>query len=347
MSKAYISGARRCAIIAARMDPQRSATAMPEAAAGGRWLVTVTRLPTDDPAARMRVLRTLESLGTAVMREGVYVLPDTPDNRQALERLAQYVAQNAGSASVLRVESADAAQQEQLQRLFDRSARYTELTKTIESLRVGYGVSDASALSRVLHKQRRELEALVALDFFPTAARERALQALVEAEAEVRQLLFPAQAGARLRLEEPVQGRIWATRRPLWADRLACAWLIRRFVDPDAKLQWLEKGAACPAEAIGYGFDGARFANSGTRVTFEQMLAELGLEGNAALARIGGIVHYLEVRGTPVPEAAGVQTLLQGAVRRSASDDELRREAEKTFDLLYEAYSDAREVTRA
>jgi hypothetical protein len=329
------------------MDPKRGATVMPEAAAGGRWLVVVTRLPTDDPAARMRVLRTLESLGTAVMREGVYVLPDTPDNRHALERLAQYVAQNAGSASVLRVQSADAAQQEQLERLFDRSARYTELTKTIESLRVGYGVSDASALSRVLHKQRRELEAIVALDFFPTAARDRALRALADAEAEVRRLMFPEQPAASARFDESVSGRSWATRRPLWADRLACAWLIRRFVDPEAKLHWLDKGAACPPEAIGYAFDGARFTNSGARVTFEQMLDELGLAGNAALARIGGIVHYLEVRGTPVPEAAGVQTLLQGAVRRSANDDELRREAEKTFDLLYEAYADAREATRA
>jgi hypothetical protein len=329
------------------MDPQRSAPAMPEAIAAGRWLLIVTRLPTDDPASRMRVLRTLESLGTAVMREGVYVLPDTPENRHALERLAQYVAQNAGIASVLRVESADAVQQEQLERLFDRSARYAELTKTIESLRVGYGVSDASALSRVLHKQRRELEAIVALDFFPTEARDRALRALAEAEAEVRQLMFPAQAGGAARFDESVTGRTWATRRPLWADRLACAWLIRRFVDPDARLQWLDKGAACPAGALGYAFEGARFANSETRVTFEQMLAELGLAGNAALARIGGIVHFLEVRGTPVPEAAGVQTLLQGAVRRSVSDDELRREAEKTFDLLYEAYSDAREATRA
>jgi hypothetical protein len=76
------------------------------------------------------------------------------------------------------------------------------------------------------------------------------------------------------------------------------------------------------------------------------MLGQFGLAGHTALTRIGSIVHYLEVRGTPVPEAAGVQTLLQGAVRRTASDDELLREAEKTFDLLYDAYSDAREVTR-
>jgi hypothetical protein len=328
------------------MDSEPSATAPQDPPAGSRWLVTVAQLPTEDPAARMRMLRTLESLGAAVMREGVYVLPDSADKRHALERLARYVAQNAGIASVLRVEASGAAQDEQFKRLFDRSARYDALTKTIESLRVGFGVSDASALARVLHKQRRELESIAALDFFPTAARGRAEQALAEADAAVKQLLFPAQASGTPAIGEPMQGRAWATRRPLWADRLACAWLIRRFIDPEAKLQWLDKGADCAPGVIAYAFEGARFANSEARVTFEQMLAAFGLGSNSALARIGGIVHFLEVRGTPVPEAAGVQTLLQGASRRAASDDELRREAEKTFDLLYDAYSDTREATR-
>jgi hypothetical protein len=329
------------------MQTEQTATANGNPAAGSRWLVTVTQLPTEDPAGRMRMLRTLESLGAAVMREGVYLLPDTPDNRHALERLAQYVAQNAGIASVLRVEAADAAQQAQLERYFDRTARYDELTKNILSLRVGFGVSDASAIARVLHKQRRDFEAVAALDFFPNEARGRTEQALAQAQAEVRALLFPAQAGGAAPGAEPLQRRTWATRRPLWADRLACAWLIRRFIDSEAKLVWLDKGAACPEEALGYGFEGARFANSEARITFEQMLGHFGLAGHAALARIGGIVHFLEVRGTPVPEAAGVQTLLQGAVRRAASDDELLREAEKAFDLLYEAYLEARETSRA
>ena len=329
------------------MQTEHTATANGNPAAGSRWLVTVTQLPTEDPAGRMRMLRTLESLGAAVMREGVYLLPDTQDNRHALERLAQYVAQNAGVASVLRVAAADAAQQSQLKRYFDRSARYDELTKNILSLRVGFGVSDASAIARVLHKQRRDFEAIAALDFFPNEARERTGQALVQAEAEVRTLLFPAQAGAAGHGAEPLQRRTWATRRPLWADRLACAWLIRRFIDSEAKLVWLDKDAACPDGALGFGFEGARFANKEARITFEQMLGDFGLAGHAALDRIGGIVHFLEVRGTPVPEAAGVQTLLQGAVRRSTSDDELLREAEKTFDLLYEAYSDTRDITRA
>ncbi|HEX5091895.1 MAG TPA: chromate resistance protein ChrB domain-containing protein [Burkholderiales bacterium] len=328
------------------MDTEPAATAGEAPVAPSRWLVTVTQLPTSDPASRMRMLRTLESLGAAVMREGVYVLPDSPDNRRALERLAQYVAQNSGNASVLRVESSSEAQHAQLRQLFDRSARYEELTKNVLSVRGGFGVVDASAISRVLHKQRRDLEAIAALDFFPTAARDRAERTLVEAESAVRELLFPAQGVAAEQAAEPMQRRTWATRRPLWADRLACAWLIRRFIDSEAKLLWLDKGAGCPESAIGFGYEGARFTNSESRVTFENMLSQFGMASHAALGRIGSIVHFLEVRGTPVPEAAGVQTLLQGAVRRATSDDELLREAEKTFDLLYEAYSDTREATR-
>jgi hypothetical protein len=128
------------------------------------------------------------------------------------------------------------------------------------------------------------------------------------------------------------------TRKPLWADRLACAWLIRRFVDPEGTVQWLDKAQEVPAKTVGFAFEGARFANSMNQVTFEVMLARFDLARNTGLAKIGAIVHYLEARDSPVPEAAGVQTLLQGAARRSNNENELLTEAEKTFDLLYEAY---------
>lgn len=307
-----------------------------------RWLVTIAQLPTEDPAARMRVLRTLESLGAAVMREGAYLLPDTTASRQALEALAEYIGKSAGSAQLLQVGAASAEQDAGFVRLFDRSARYAELVKTVESLRVGFGHSDPGAISRVLAKQRREFEDIAALDFFPGEGRARAEQALQEADAAVKKLLFAAHAQAALSRDEKLFGRIWATRKPAWADRLACAWLIRRFVDPEAQLVWLEKGEGAPAGAVGYGYDGAHFAASEARVSYEEMLHRLSLSGDAALAKIGGIVHSLEMRGEAVPEAAGVQTLLQGAQRRSAGERELLAEAEKTFDLLYEAYYEPR-----
>jgi hypothetical protein len=236
------------------------------------------------------------------------------------------------------VSATSPAQHEAFVRLFDRSARYEDLIKTVESLSIGYGHSDPSAIARVLHKQRREFEAIAALDFFPTQARERAQAALAKADAAVRQLLFPAGPQAGLGAGEKLLGRTWATRKPLWADRLACAWLIRRFVDPEAKLMWLDKSETVPPEAIGFGFEGAHFTNSEDRVTYEQMLARLKLADNPALAKIGSIVHFLEIRGATVPEAAGVQTLLQGALRRSPKETDLLGEVEKTFDLLYEAY---------
>ncbi len=304
----------------------------------GKWLLTVTQLSTEDPASRMRVLRTLESLGAAVIREGAYLMPDSPSNRAALEALADYVSKNLGTAQVMHVTAASPSQQKFFVWLFDRSERYSELTKTVESLRLGFGQADPSAISRVLHKQRREFDAITALDFFPTSARERARKALADAEADVRKLLFPKQTQATLKANESLLRRTWVTRKPLWADRLACAWLIRRFIDPEGTVVWLDKAEGMPEGAVGFGFDGAHFANSGTRVTYEEMLSRLDLAKNAALGKIGSIVHFLEVRGTPVPEALGVQTLLQGALRRAVGENELLAETEKTFDLLYEAY---------
>jgi hypothetical protein len=285
----------------------------------------------------MRVLRTLESLGAAVMREGAYLLPDTTTNRQALEALADYVGKSAGTAQVLQVSATAPAQHAQLKRLFDRSARYEDLIKTVESLRVGFGHSDPAAISRVLHKQRREFEAIAALDFYPTEARSRAERALAETDAAVKKLLFSG-AQSSLGAGERLTRRAWATRNPPWADRLACAWLIRRFVDPEATLTWLDKGEELPSGALGFAFDGAHFAAGGARVAYEEMLAQLKLGDNPALAKIGSIVHFLEMGGSAVPEAAGVQMLLQGAQRRSTNVPEFLAEAEKTFDLLYEAY---------
>jgi hypothetical protein len=310
------------------------------AASGSQWLVLVATLPTDDPAVRMRVLRTLESLGCAMLREGVYLLPDNPGTRQGVTRLSEYVGRISDSAHVLYVTAIDAGQVEAFRALFDRSVKYEQLVKAVEGLRAGFGISDPGAIARVLNKQRREFDTISALDFFPSAARDRAERALGETEAEVRKLMFPdaPKAGRAAEAGTSYFKRVWATRRPLWADRLASAWLIRRFIDPEAKIIWLDKNQECPSTAVGFAYEGTSFCNTRNRVTFEELLAAFSLDRNATLVKIGSLVHYLDAGGTPVAEAAGVETLLQGARRRSNTDDELFRESEKTFDLLYEAY---------
>jgi hypothetical protein len=310
---------------------------------GARWLVFVTQLPTDDPAGRMKVLRTLETLGCAPLRDGAYLLPDTAENRSGLAKLARFVASINGSGHVLHVKSADEAQSKAFRGLFDRSEQYRELVKTVESLKAGFGISDPVAINRVLGKQRRDFEAIVALDFFGSPLRDKAEKVLAEMEAQVRELIFPDNAPASpsagvARANRTYFRRGWATRRPLFTDRLACAWLIRRFIDPEAVLVWLDKGRDAPATAVTFGYDGATFRNSRNRVTYEEMLASFKLEKDPALMKIGHLVHALEAGDTKLAEAAGVETLLAGARRRATSDDELLAESEKTFDLLYEAY---------
>jgi hypothetical protein len=304
------------------------------------WLAFVASLSVEDPASRMRVLRTLESLGCAVLREGVYLLPNTPENRQSLVRLSEHVIRLNGTGHTLSVQALDEAQARQFRGYFDRSAKYEQLGKTVESLEAGFGISDPGSIARVLAKQRREFEAISALDFFPSPSRERAAAALQKAESKVNALMFPDARGESRPSSAAREyfKRIWATRKPLWADRLASAWLIRRFIDPEATMVWLEQNQDCPATAVSFGFEGAAFSNTRSLVTFEELLARFGLNKNATLARLGALVHYLDAGGTPVAEAAGVETLLQGARRRSTSDDELFAQTEKTFDLLYEAY---------
>lgn len=313
-------------------------------AAATRWLAYVTTLPTDDPAARMRILRTLESLGCAMLREGVFLLPDTPVARQSLTSLSDHIARINGSAHLLSVSSLDEAQAQQFLRLFDRTRKYDDLIKTVESLRSAFGISDPGSIMRLLQKHKREYKIISTLDFFPSASRERAARALTEAEQAVHGLMFPQVQKKGSTIDTTGKQyfqRIWATRKPPWADQLASAWLIRRFIDPEATLLWLDKNQRCPERAIGYAFDGATFSNSKDKVTFEELLASFRLDENAALARIGSLIHALDSGDTQVAEAAGVQTLLQGAIRRTENEEQLLAETELTFDLLYEAYFEA------
>ncbi len=313
-------------------------------AGAARWLAYVTTLPTEDPAARMRVLRTLESLGCAVLRDGVFLLPDTAAARQGLNSLSDYIARINGSAHLLSVNGLDESQRQQFLGLFDRTSKYDNLIKTVESLRAAFGISDPVSIMRLLNKHKRDYKIISTLDFFPSESRERAARALTEAEKAVHALMFPdAQkiSGALDTSARQYFQRVWATRKPLWADQLASAWLIRRFIDPEATLLWLDKNQECPANAIGYGYTGATFCNTRDKVTFEEILAGFKLDKNHSLVRIGSLIHALNQGGSNVAEAAGVQTLLQGAARRTKSEDQLVAETEMTFELLYEAYFEA------
>jgi hypothetical protein len=134
------------------------------------------------------------------------------------------------------------------------------------------------------------------------------------------------------------QGRVWATRQCPWVDRLASAWLIRRFIDPHAQLVWIANAADCPPDALGFDFDGAAFSHVGSRVTFEVLLASFALAG-PALTRMGQLVHYLDVGGVQPSEAPGVESVLAGLRDTLHDDDQLLAHACHIFDGLLATFS--------
>jgi hypothetical protein len=134
------------------------------------------------------------------------------------------------------------------------------------------------------------------------------------------------------------RGRTWVTRANVKVDRIASAWLIRRFIDPDARFLWLETPQDCPVDAIGFDFDGATFTHTDHRVTFEVLLTSFDLAADPALTRLGVLVHSLDVGGVPVPEAAGFEAILIGMRASGADDDQILTAMTSVLNALYSAF---------
>lgn len=304
------------------------------------WLLLVISLPTSSATGRMRIWRALKSLGCGALRDGAYLLPPGPGRSEALRELADECVREGGSAWLMTVTPDSPDDDIAYRQLFDRSEQYAELRKSWKSENRGLRSLSMMELTRLKRRLQKELDALRATDFFPSEASVEAEAAWLDFSKRIDAILSPDEphekAGRVPRLDPAkYRGRTWATRRRLWIDRVASAWLIRRFIDPDAKFRWLANPSDCPKSALGFDFDGATFTHVGDRVTFETLLASFGLDGDAALIRLGTIVHALDVGGESVPEASGFEAVMAGARERLPDDDALLTEMSAVLDSLY------------
>lgn len=304
-----------------------------------KLLTLILSLPTENATARQRAWRSLKASGAAVLRDGVYLMPEREDCRATLDGLAADVREAGGAAHVLRVEEPDGAN---FIDLFDRSEEYAALLAEVMRSRNTLTADTMQDTLKQARKLRKAFANLVDIDFFPGQAQQQADQALQELELACARALSPdephAMAGAIAQLHAAdYQGRTWATRQRPWVDRLASAWLIRRFIDPQARMLWLPSPGDCPADALGFDFDGATFSHVGSRVTFEVLAASFGLE-QPAIARLGLLVHYLDVGGVQPPEAAGIESVLAGLRETLPQDDQLLSAASAIFDGLLASF---------
>lgn len=303
-------------------------------------LALILSLPTENATARQRAWRSLKASGAAVLRDGVYLLPERADCRATLDGLASAVREAGGAAYVLRVEEPEGAN---FTNLFDRSEDYATVLAEATQSRNALTVDTVQDRLKQVRKLRKTFASLVAIDFFPGEAQRQTDKALQELELACARALSPdephAMAGdiAQLRSSD-YQRRTWATRQRPWVDRLASAWLIRRFIDPQARIVWLASPEDCPADALGFDFDGATFSHVGSRVTFEVLATSFSLE-QPAITRLGLLVHYLDVGGVQPPEAAGIESVLAGLGETLTQDDQLLTAACAIFDGLLASFA--------
>ena len=306
------------------------------------FVALLTSLPTGNSTIRMRVWRALKNTGCGVLRDGVYVLPVDSPQASALVEAESLVRGAGGFAMTVELNTKTAAQLEHIRKLFDRGEEYGALVKRIGAAstalqRLGKRKSDT-----LVQRLRRSFEELGEIDFYPGQAQLQAKAAMLALEREAQ--LFsegePHTARRKVRRFDPAKyrNRTWATRKDLWVDRLASIWLIKRFIDKNAKFVWIDRPRDRPKRAIGFDFDGAEFTHVANRITFEVLLTSFGFDKDPALMTLGDTVHFLDVGGIPVADAKGLETILRGIKGKTQSDDALALEAMKVFDLFYSAY---------
>ncbi|MFL6715444.1 MAG: chromate resistance protein ChrB domain-containing protein [Burkholderiaceae bacterium] len=308
------------------------------------WQLLIISLPTNSATARMRVWRALKALGCSALRDGAYLLPLSDALRQALTDLSAETVREGGNAWLLNVQPSTAEENTVYQALFNREEEYAEFLKVLAEARKSLSTAAPAELNRLLRKLRRDYDALRAIDYFPNEASNQAEAAWMDFVNLVETALSPGEPQAvqaaipRLPIAN-YQSRVWATRRRLWVDRVASAWLICRFIDSSATFLWLESPAACPKDALGFDFDGATFTHIGDRVTFEVLVASFGLEEDRGLVRLGAMVHTLDIGNGFVAEAAGFEAMLAGIRQKVDEDDQLLREVSPIIDALYAHFS--------
>jgi hypothetical protein len=303
----------------------------------------VLSLPTRNSTLRMRVWRALKECGAAVLRDGVYLLPRDGADPDALGKLEKEIRSHGGFAITFDATPHAEDDQAALRTRFDRTPEYAALVARISATKASLPTLGPRRGLTALRRLEQAFDKLSRIDFFAGQAKEQAVAALASLKARYVDLHARNEPRSSMKGLRPIeraryQKRVWATRKAPWVDRLASAWLIKRFIDREAKFLWLARPSDCPKKAVGFDYDGAQFTHVKNRVTFEVLAATFGLDQDPALAKIGAAVHFLDVGGIPVPDATGLETMLKGAKEKARGDDALLAEAMRTLDLLYSGH---------
>jgi hypothetical protein len=319
---------------------------MPEAA-GPRWLLLIHQIPPKPAYLRVKIGRRLQALGAVAIKNSVYALPRGEQALEDLQWLRREILAGGGEATVCEALFVEGHSDADLRALFKKARDGDYVALAGEARAVARGLGESRRRPRAglegarqsLLRLRKRLAEVVAIDFFGAPGRSAVegllagIEAGLQPRAAATQGREPASAG-------PLRGRVWVTRRGIQVDRMASAWLIRRFVDSKARFKFVAGRDYTPKpREVRFDMFQAEFTHEGDLCTFEVLLRCVGLKG-AALRSVGEIVHDIDLKDDKFgrPEAAGIDRLITGMTLRHATDEARLAAGSAAFDALYESF---------
>jgi hypothetical protein len=313
------------------------------------WYVLIHQLPPRPLYLRAKVRNRLSKVGAVALKNSVYVLPCTDDCLEDLQWIVEEAVAGGGEAFISEARFVTGISNEALVKLFqgERQADYAALTGEIrESLaslkrRSGVNPPEQELVGRLARLKKR-LDEIKAIDFFPAPGRHECEAALRNLEDRLQPKTRGRAKHARKHMD--LLGRTWVTRCGIKIDRIASAWLVRRFIDPDARFRFVDpKGAeaAAPGE-IRFDMVPGDFTHEGDRCTFETLVARAGI-ADPAVSEIAELVHDIDLKDGKYgrTDAPGIQRLLLGLVLSHPSDEDRLGRGFALFDDLHRSFSGA------
>jgi hypothetical protein len=312
------------------------------------WLLLIHQIPPTPAYLRVKVGRRLQALGAVAIKNSVYVLPNLDQSLEDFQWLRREIVAGGGDATVCEARWVEGRTDASVEDLFveARHADYAALRAELAALERALpdasggaappGLDDARAR---LARLKKQLAAIRAIDFF-SAPLGTAVGALIEGvEARLR-LPAPHPPRRAVTSKEEWMERVWVTRAGVKVDRIASAWLIRRFVDPGARFRFVDGHDYEPAAGdVRFDMFEAEFTHEGELCTFEVLARRFAPE-DAALRQVGEIVHDVDLKDARFdrPEAAGLERLIAGLTARERDDEARIGRGAVLFDSLYESF---------
>ncbi len=301
-----------------------------------RWLLLIHQIPARPLYLRARIRTLLARTGAVPLKNAVYALPARDGALEELDAVAREIRDAGGDAHVCdaRFRAEDA---ERLIHTFNaqREAEYGAVRAAAARL-VAEAIGTGAVTPRGLDRVRKQFERTRTLDAFGAPGRAGAEAAI----ARLASRRLPRSRGERARRASEWVGRAWVTRRGVHVDRIACAWFIRRFLDPNAPIRFVAGATAARAGELGFDLPGGAFTHEGGRCSFETLLARTG-SATPALTRIAEIVHDLDLKDARYAhaETAGIERLIGGIVAAHAGDEARLERGAMLFDDLHRSLS--------